>query len=380
MAFDEEMGRPMTNGYRRGRTERPALHAVIPAGGSGTRLWPASRATNPKFLLPLPGPRSMLQATVDRLAPIVPLPRILVVTGAAHAISVGRQLPEIPEQNVLIEPSPRGTGPAIGLAAALIARQDPAAIMGSFAADHYVARPDLFQQAVLAAAEIAEQGYLVTIGITPTYPETGYGYIRAGESLGHFAAEEVFRVDEFKEKPDAATATAYVESGRYLWNASMFVWRAATLLEEMRRLLPDVAATLEQIAAAWDTPEREHALETLWPGLRDVTIDHGIMERAPRVAVVPAGIGWTDLGDWHSLGDVLAATSGDNVVVSGRHLAEDTRNTLVFGGHRMIATLGVENLVIVDTEDVVLVCDRARAQEVRRIVERLKESGEHLLT
>ena len=322
----------------------------------------------------------MLQSTVDRLAPIVPLEQIRIVTGAAHAVAVARQLPEIPAANVIIEPSPRGTGPAIGLGAALIARQDPNAVMGSFAADHHVARPDIFRRAVLAAAEVARDGYLATIGITPSYPETGYGYIRAGDELARYDGFGVHRVEEFKEKPDAETARAYVESGRYLWNASMFVWRVGTLLEAMQHLLPDVYETLTAIADAWETPRRERVLEALWPSLRDVTIDHGILEHADRVAVVPANLGWTDLGDWHSLAEMLAATADDNVVVSGTHLSEDTHATLVFANRRVIATLGVNNLVIVDTDDVVLVCDRARAQEVRSLVQRLKENGAQDLT
>lgn len=356
------------------------FHAVIPAGGSGTRLWPASRASQPKFLLPLPGPRTMLQETVDRLLPIVPRENILVITGAAHAVTVARQLPEVPEQNIVIEPSPRGTGPAIGLGAALIALKDPDAVMGSFAADHYVSNPELFRRAVRVAAEVASRGYLVTVGITPTYPETGYGYIRSGSAILEKDGFSVFRVEEFKEKPDLATAASYVKSGDYLWNASMFVWKASVLLDEMRRLLPELYESLMVIAEAWETEEREATLERCWPLLHDVTIDHGIMEHADRVAVVPASFGWTDLGDWHSLAEMLAQADGDNVVLRGRHIAEDTRSTLVFGNDRTIATLGVENLVIVDTDDVVFICDRSRAQDVRKLVQRLKESGDQSLT
>ncbi len=356
------------------------FHAVIPAGGSGTRLWPASRSARPKFLLPLPGPRSMLQATVDRLLPIAAPQDIYVVTGSTHAVMVSRQLEEIPDENIIVEPLARGTGPAIGLGAALIARRDPDAIMGSFAADHYVRDAEEFRRAVLVAAEVARRDYLVTIGIEPTYPETGYGYIRCGEPL---LARDGFTarvVEEFKEKPDAETAASYVASGRYLWNASMFVWKASALMAAMERLLPEVHAILTEIAAAWDLPSRNATVERLWPELEDVTIDTGIMERADRVAVVPASFGWTDLGDWHSLAEVLTDGNGENVVVGGRHIAEDTRGTLVFGNGRAVATLGVENLVIVDTEDVLLICDRSRAQDVRRIVQRLKDEGEHLLT
>ncbi len=322
----------------------------------------------------------MLQATVDRLNPVVPPENILIITGGAHAAAVARQVPEVPEANIIVEPGPRGTGPAIGLGAALIARKDPDAIMGSFAADHYVADPDLFQRTVLAAAEVAERGNLVTIGITPTYAETGYGYIRVGTKLQDANGLEAYSVDEFKEKPDLETARSYVDSGKYLWNASMFVWKASTLLDEMKQLLPDLYETLMTLAECWDRPDRDAMLQDYWPQLRDVTIDHGIMEHADQVAVVPGSFGWTDLGDWHSLAELMSAIDGENVVVSGEHIPLDTRASLVFGGNRPVATLGVDNLVIVDTEDVILVCHRSRAQDVRRIVQLLKERNDRSLT
>ena len=363
----------MSNGHRNARR----LYAVIPAGGSGTRLWPASRASRPKFLLPLPGPATMIQATVERLLPIVPSERMLIITGSAHAVSVARQLPSIPEANIIVEPAARGTGPAIGLGAALIARNDPDAIMGSFAADHYVERPDTFRRAVEVAADVALDGYLVTIGITPSYPETGYGYIRAGRTLREIDGLTVSEVETFREKPDEATARAFVESGEYLWNASMFVWRAGTLLDEMERLPPGAYAILMEIATAWDTPTRAATMERCWPQLRDVTIDHGIMEHADRVAVVAADIGWSDIGDWHSLGALMANGIDDqNVAIGSRHIAEDTHSTFVVGQGRTIATLGVTNLVVVDTDDVLLICDRTRAQDVKRIVEQLKGDGD----
>ncbi len=352
------------------------MYAVIPAGGSGTRLWPASRSAQPKFLLPLPGPRSMLQSTMDRLDGLVSPEDTFILTGRQHAVSVGRQLPDLPQENIVVEPAARGSGPAIGFGAMLIAMRNPDAIMGSFAADHYIADDEAFQCAVRAAAEVAKQDYLVTIGIQPTRPETGYGYIRQGAALDTHNGMQSFVVEEFKEKPDRETATRYVESGEYLWNASIFVWRAQTLIDAMQDLIPDVYSCLQSIVAEWDTDKRDEVLETRWPQLRDVTIDHGIMEHASRVAVVPVSCGWTDLGDWNSLGEVLAENHEDNLAVQSRHIAEDTRSTLVFGNNRTVATLGVENLVIVDTDDVVLVCDRKRAQDVRKIVERLKQDGD----
>lgn len=322
----------------------------------------------------------MLQATFDRLAPIVPSENILIITGGAHAAAVARQVPDIPATNIVVEPGPRGTGPAIGLGAALIARKDPDAIMGSFAADHYVSDDETFQRIVLAAADVAEQGYLVTIGITPTYPETGYGYIRVGSRLDQDSDFDAYTVEQFKEKPDLETARSYVDSGKYLWNASMFVWKASVLLEEMERLLPDLFQTLMVLADSWDRPDRDAVLQDHWPKLRDVTIDQGIMEHAGKVAVVPASFGWTDLGDWHSLAELMTDVSGQNVVVSGKHMGIDTRSTLVFGKDRTVATLGVDNLVIVDTDDVLLVCSRSRAQDVRMIVQQLRDCDDRTLT
>lgn len=322
----------------------------------------------------------MLQETIYRLQDIIAPDNTYVITGGAHAVAVARQLPELSEGQIIVEPAPRGTGPAIGLGAALIARHDPDAIMGSFAADHYVTKPDVFQRAVMVAADAARQGYLVTIGITPTYPETGYGYICSGDTLMEQDDFSVRNVKEFREKPDAETAKAFVQSGQYLWNASMFVWRVSTLLDEMRRLLPGVYEILAEIAASWDSPQQDEILARLWPQVEDVTIDHGVMEHASRVAVVPADMGWTDLGDWNSLTQILSDESGGNVTVNGTHIAEDTSSTLVFGNGRTIATLGVDNLVIVDTDDVLLVCDRSRAQDVRKIVQRLQRDGNTLLT
>lgn len=352
--------------------------AIIPAGGSGTRLWPVSRAGRPKFLLPLPGPRTMIQATVDRLTGIAHRENILVVTGASHVDEVQRQLPDLSAEQIIAEPMPRGSGPAIGLGVAIALARDPEAIVGSFAADHIVSDNDRFAQAVRAAIEVATRDYLVTIGIEPSYPEVGYGYIHAGRSLGTVQGIEVREVDRFKEKPDADTAATYVASGEYLWNASMFVWKASVLMDEMRRHLPDLACSLERIAADWDTPKRQQTLDSIWPTVSDVTIDHGILEHSTRVAVVPATFGWTDLGDWHGLGKISAGDSGApeaNLAINAELLAHDTRGSFVFGQGRLIALLGLENVVVIDTDDALLICDRDRTQEVKQIVDALRARG-----
>ena len=356
------------------------FYAIVPAGGSGTRLWPLSRAARPKFLLPLPGPRSMIQETIARLTPLASERDIFIITGASHGDAVQLQLPDLTPEQFIVEPLPRGSGPAIGLATAIIAQRDPDAIVGSFAADHVVEHPERFVQAVRAAIATAADGYLVTIGIHPTYPETGFGYIHCGAPLGERAGSQVFSVDEFKEKPDLETATRYVSGGNYLWNASMFVWQARALLAEMRRLLPELSDALEHIAVDWDSPRRAETLAAIWPTVQDVTIDHGILEHAARVAVVPADLGWTDLGDWNGYGNVAATASEPNLVAGAELLALDASGAVVIGNGRLIALVGIDNVIIIDTNDALLVCERSRAQDVKAVVDELKRRGStHLI-
>ena len=349
------------------------LWAVVPAGGSGTRLWPLSRAARPKFLLPLLGERSLLQETINRLAPSVPPERTLVVCGPAHAAPVARQLPALPESNVLVEPAPRGSGPAIALATALIARRDPTAIVGSFAADHEVSDLPRFDVALRIAVAAAEDGWLVTIGLSPTRPETGYGYIeRSDEIVAGTPEGSAYRAARFVEKPDAATASEYVASGRFLWNASMFVWQAQALLDELARLLPDLHAGVSRIAEVWGTPEQERVAADVWSELAESTIDQGVLEQANRIAVVPAQFGWSDVGDWNNLGELIERDDFGNSV-RGDVVQSQTRNSVVWSETgRLVALVGLENIAVVDTADALLVVNRGAAQDVRTIVEQLK--------
>ncbi|HEY8599334.1 MAG TPA: sugar phosphate nucleotidyltransferase [Thermomicrobiales bacterium] len=354
------------------------MYVVIPAGGSGTRLWPLSRAAYPKFLHPLTGDsRTLIQATIDRLAALAPPERTFVVTGGAHVAPIARQIPDVPAANILVEPSPRDSAAAIGLAAAIIARRDPDAIMGSFHADHLVRDEDLFRETVRLAERAAREGYLMTIGIAPTVPETGYGYIRWGESL---TVADTFLVEQFKEKPSLAVAEEWLAEGGYLWNSGMFVWRCTALLDELARQQPELYEGLMYIAESWDTPTGQEVLATIWPNLPKVPIDVAVMEGAAaagRVGTVPGHFGWNDIGDWHTLGEVLGRDDEVNVVLGGNaahHLLIDTQNTLLVpNGERIIATLGVQDLVIVDTPDALLVCARERAQDVKKLVDMLKE-------
>ncbi|MBN1172694.1 MAG: mannose-1-phosphate guanylyltransferase [Micromonosporaceae bacterium] len=362
------------------------LYAVIPAGGSGTRLWPLSRSGHPKFLHALTGSQaSMLQATVARLAPLSKPDMTFVVTGVAHAAAVARQLPDLPDDNIVVEPSARDSCPAIALAAAIIARRDPEAVMGSFAADHLVANQERFHAAVRTAIEGARAGFMMTIGIAPTHPETGYGYVQVGEPVG---PEGVLSVREFKEKPSAEVARRYLESGRYLWNASMFVWRVDVFLAELERQSPEIYNGVAAIAEAWNSAQRDAVVESEWPKLPKVPVDTAVMEGAAaagKVATVRGVFGWNDVGDFNTLGELLRSDADGNVVLDGPFggttadsdvLIRDSSNVVVVpAGSRIVTAVGVRDLVIVDTQDALLVCARERAQDIKRVVDELRARG-----
>jgi mannose-1-phosphate guanylyltransferase len=357
----------------------PDLVAVVPAGGAGTRLWPLSRAGRPKFLLDLTGSgRSLLQQTADRLAPLAGGGTV-VVTGIAHADAVAAQLPQLGPTAVLAEPSPRDSAAAIALAAAVVERRTPGAVVGSFAADHVVRDAAAFDAAVREAVATAREGWIVTVGIQPDRPSTAFGYIRAGGSLGVACAPSALRVESFVEKPDAATAAAYLEDGGYRWNAGMFVARADVLLAELALHRPALAAGVAELAAAWDTPHRAEALAAVWPALEKVAIDYAVAEPAAaagRVAVVPASFGWDDVGDFAALAELLPDGTALRVLgdVAGV-LGQDATGVTVAGSGRMVAVLGLDDVVVVDTPDAVLVTTRSRAQDVKAVVDALRAAG-----
>jgi len=358
-----------------------ALWAVIPAGGAGTRLWPLSRSSSPKFLHDLTGAGcSLLQATWDRLVPLCG-DHIMVVTGALHEAAVRTQLPALAPANLVAEPSQRGSMAAIGLAAAMLERLDPDAVIGSFAADHVIGEPDVFADCVREAVAVAQAGYVVTIGIEATFPATGFGYIRVGEALAITGAPHGRQVRSFVEKPDAAAAKGFLESGEYHWNAGMFVVRACVLLDLLAEFHPLLAAGLRDIAAE---PAR---LAELWPGLPSLAIDHAVAEPAAavgRVAVVPGRFTWDDVGDFASLESLLpdvAAAPGLKVLgEAGLVLARDSTGVVVPGSGRTVAVLGLDDIVVVDTPDALLVTTRGRAQEVKILTDELKASGRADLT
>jgi mannose-1-phosphate guanylyltransferase len=353
------------------------LYAVIMAGGVGSRLWPRSRCAEPKQFLDLLGPRTMLQETVARIEPLIPLEQILVVVSEEHAATVRAQVPGLPEENILLEPGPRGTAPCIGLAAVLLQQRDPAATMAVCPADHLITTAAGFRRAITTAAELAQDAYLVTLGIAPDHPHTGYGYIQRGDSLGEVKGLPVYRVQRFAEKPDTAMAQLFVDSGEYYWNGGIFVWRAGTILAEMATLLPQLHVELAPVARAWDSAKRMEVLTAAWERVPRTTIDYGVMERAVRVAVVPVDIGWDDVGNWSTLSGLVEGDDRGNVVHGdGRPLLLDTSDTYVYApAGRLVATVGLEGFVVIDTPDALLVCPKDRAQDVRDAVDKLKAKG-----
>jgi mannose-1-phosphate guanylyltransferase len=348
------------------------MYVVILAGGSGTRLWPRSRRERPKHLLELTSERSMLQETFDRVHGAVPAGNILVVTEQSHAHVIREQLPELPCENLLIEPTRRGTGPAIGWAAVQVQQRDPEGVMAVFPSDHIIVRRDEFLAVLLLAAELAAStDALLTFGIEPGSPSTEFGYIHRGEQHSLHDGRPVYWVESFKEKPNAERAREYFESGRYYWNSGMFCWKASVILREIERCMPELYAGLRRLADG-------EPVADVYPTLPKDTIDYGVLEKAERVLVIPANIGWSDVGTWSALLDVLSREPHANVSLgSSQFIAVDTRNTLVCSPDKLVATIGVEDLVIVDSETALLVCHRDRAGDVRRIVEQLEAEERH---
>ena len=353
-------------------------YAVIMAGGSGTRLWPLSRQERPKQMLPIGGSYSLFQLAVQRLEGIFDPDHIFVVTVAEQAKHFQVQVPAIPAANYLIEPLPRGTASAIGMAALAIQKQNPAATIAIVTADHFIGNTTRFRRFLEAAHMIAGQGHLVTLGIPPSFAATGYGYIQSGPSLGTFEEAEVFSVLRFCEKPTQEVATSFVESGEYSWNSGMFIWRAADIWKEFARQMPDLFNHLETIAAAWNTPDKNSVIQEIWPQLKNETIDYGIMEGAQNVAIIRAsGLDWNDVGSWDSLYDVLPNDADGNILHAKQVLSIDSKGTLVYAENsdRLFVTIGTEDLIIVDTGDVLMVCARKDAQKVKQAVAELKKSS-----
>lgn len=349
-------------------------YAVIMAGGEGSRLWPLSRQSRPKQMVRLGSDRTLFQVAVDRLRLIFPPERIFVVTVADQAEGLQEQCPEIPQQNYLLEPLPRGTASVVGLAAVTLKKLDPQAVMAILAADHLIQDVDYFHRLLMDGLQLAEDGYLVTLGIRPTYPATGYGYIQRGARLEGYDFL-TYEVEHFREKPNEETARLFMMDGNHDWNSGMFIWRVDRIWDEFQRLMPDLREKLNQISLA-DPQDYQETLRRLWPTIKPQTIDYGIMEKASRVAVIPAvDLGWNDVGSWESIFEVFSRDPGGNIILDAEHLMLDTENSLLVSDHtgRLVVALGVQDLIVVDTQDAVLVCSRKYAQRVKEVVNLLKQ-------
>lgn len=354
------------------------LYAVILAGGRGTRFWPRSRSKNPKQFMKLRGPASLLQQTVTRLHPLIPASRVWVFTHEQLVPQVVRHLPNVPRTQIIAEPCQRNTAPCVGLAAELIGAQDPDAVLGVFPSDHTIRKPGVFRSVVALAAKSAAQGEIVVLGIAPRWPETGYGYVEFQEPpiLDGIRALPVKR---FHEKPSLDVAQRYLRAGRFFWNSGMFFWTVRTIQEALRRFLPQTAEVLQSIAqrltdgTGTGSGRRRRVLNELYANCENISVDYAVLEKAPRVVGIPCDIGWSDVGSWNALYDLLPRDRQDNVLRT-ETLLFDSTGLLVDAPGKLVAGIGLENLVIIETDDALLVARRDRAQDVSRIVKELEKA------
>ncbi|MBI5193432.1 MAG: mannose-1-phosphate guanylyltransferase/mannose-6-phosphate isomerase [Nitrospirae bacterium] len=381
------------------------VYVVIMAGGSGTRFWPLSREAMPKQLLRIEGEETLIQQTMARVTPLIPLNRIFIVTNKNHAEQIRYQLPEIKRENFIIEPLPRNTAAAIGFASAHIYHHNPDAVMAVLSADHVIKERDRFLDVLRDAIKVAGKDFLVTIGLKPTRPETGYGYIEAGELIEVRSQKSevrsqqqearrkkqevrnekmetgsdksditVYSVKRFVEKPDAERAAVYLKEGNFYWNSGMFVWKAGRILEEIGDYMPVLSKGLREIASAIGKEDETEVTENAFTKFELISIDYGVMEKSARVAVVPADFGWSDVGSWTALDEISAIDPGGNVIM-GNVIDIDSRSSIIYATDRLVATIGLKDMVVVDTDDATLVCRKDRAQDVKKIVEDLKRRG-----
>ncbi|MCK9276275.1 MAG: sugar phosphate nucleotidyltransferase [Syntrophales bacterium] len=345
------------------------------AGGRGTRFWPLSREAKPKQLISFTGQKTLLQETVDRIEPLVPLRKILIITGAAHAEEVIGQFPDLPKENVIIEPMGRNTAPCIGLAACHLKKKDPDAIMIVLPADHTITDHASFTDTLKTASETAQQGnYLVTIGIRPSAPETGYGYIEAGLPLAPGNRGTILKVASFREKPDFETARSFLERGTFYWNSGMFIWKVSSILEALERELPELYHELQAIEPSLGTLGEEKAVKKAYERICPVSIDYGVMEKAGNVILIPGDFGWNDLGSWDALMDFSPKDANGNVF-RGTIINIDSTGSLIFAKEKPVAAVGVSNLIVVETEDAILVMRKGRSQDVKKAVDVLEKNN-----
>lgn len=356
-------------------------YALILAGGGGTRLWPASRKTKPKQMLPLVGDGSMFRTSIERLYPLFEPNQIYISTGQIYVDDLQADAPEIPPENFIIEPSARNNAAAVGLAITVIQKRDPEAVIAMLTADHHIGKTDLFRDVLATAYTIAQQDHIVTLGIAPTFPSTGFGYIQRGKEIDTINEFTYCEATRFTEKPDVVRATQFIASGKYSWNSGMFIWKAQKALQEFKLQQPDVHQLFMALQPAVDTPEFKERLEEIWEKMPVLSIDIAIMEQAQGMTVIPIDIGWSDVGSWASLYDVLQQDSYGNCgkTTSAERIILDAKNSLVYTDKLAVA-IGVEDVVVVETDDVLMICHKSRAQDVKEIVQYLRDNdmGDYL--
>jgi mannose-1-phosphate guanylyltransferase len=344
-------------------------YAMIMAGGGGTRLWPMSRQDTPKQLLPLVEDDSMFKVSVKRLAPLFPPENIYVVTGRRYFDTLHSDVPEIPEENFIIEPYGRNTAPAAALGLTVILKRDPEATIAIMTSDHHITRKEDFRNVLSAAYDLAQEGYIVTLGIAPAFPATGFGYIQRGELLSKINGFDCYKSLGFTEKPDLEKAKEFLASGEFSWNSGMFIWKAQQAMDEYQRLQPEMYEQLQEIAKTVDTPDFEEKLASVWDNMRSIPIDIAIMEQAKNITVIPVDIGWNDIGSWAALFEVLKLDKFGNHFKgkSPNKVALDTKNTLVYSD-KLTVTIGIEDVIVVETPDALLICHKDRTEDVKEVV------------
>jgi mannose-1-phosphate guanylyltransferase len=361
--------------------KKNSVFVVIMAGGGGTRFWPWSREKHPKQILPILSDRSMIRETVDRIRPLVPRENILVVTAQSQIPALGKEVPMIPAENLLAEPYGRNTAPCISLATIHILKKNPQAVMVILPADHYIGNHRSFLKSLRAAVTFARKGnLLVTLGIPPTEPETGYGYMEKGGILGKAGGVPVYKAQSFREKPTRAKAVAYLRTGKFLWNSGMFIWRADTFFRAVKKFLPDLYLEMSGLAEALGTPREKRTLRRTYSRCPSISVDYGILEKAENVALLEAPFPWSDVGSWSALKKILPADKNGNARIFGPRTRKgpilfDTSGCLVRCEEKLIAVIGLHDIVVVEAGNAFLVCPRDRSQEVRRILQDLQEKG-----
>lgn len=350
---------------------RDNLYAVIMAGGEGTRFWPRSRHKRPKQLLDIVGSESMIQQTVKRITPLIPEERIFIVSNEIHSKELKKHIPHIPKGNIVVEPIGKNTAPAIGLTSLYIKRVDPKAILVVLPSDHLIEQEEIFRDTIEKAGLVAEKGgYLITLGMKVTSPEIGYGYIQMGDPI----EDGLYKVKAFVEKPSKERAEEFMKDGGYLWNSGIFIWSLDLILKMIKEYLPDLYRGLINIDKAIGTTKEKKTIKSVYSELESLSVDFGILEKARNVAVIPSDFGWNDVGSWTALDSILKKSPYGNIA-QAKHVSIDTTNTLVYSPRKLIATIGIRDLIIVETEDALLVCHKERAQDVKKLVDKLKSDG-----